>query len=64
MNSVTDPWVAHYERLMDILKKAAVSIELSPRAQKKVLLWHKEQITKKELREALILFKEVFPEEF
>ena len=64
MSAVIDPWVVHYERLMDILSKAAVSKDIQPRIQRKILLWHKDQITKKELREALNLFSIVFKEDF
>ena len=63
MNSVTDPWVAHYERLMEILNLASVSKDLTPRAQRKILLIHRKQITHEELREALSLFNEVFKED-
>jgi len=60
MNSVTDPWVVHYERLMDILTKAGVSRDLPPRIQRKILIMHMGTISNKELKEALSLFKVVY----
>jgi len=63
MNSVIDPWVAHYERLMDILSRAGVSKDLTPRSQRKILITHKGEITDEELREALLLFNEVYKKE-
>ena len=63
MNSVTDPWVVHYERLMDILNRAGVSRDMGPKVQRKILIMHRNAITREELKEALSLFPQVFGEE-
>lgn len=60
MNSVTDPWASQYERLMDILKSAEVSKDLSPRVQKKILVLHKSLISQAEFEEAISLFKYLY----
>jgi len=63
MKSITDPWVVHYERLMDILNLAGVARDIPSKTQRKILITHRDAITDNELNEALSLFKTVYGEE-
>jgi len=55
-----DQWVISYERLRDILYRAGVSMDLSVKQRRKMLLNHRESITTDEFQEALKLFEYLY----
>lgn len=60
METVTDPWVSQYERLMKIIKKLNISEDLSPRIQKKQLILNRCLLSKQDFVDAISLFKYLY----
>lgn len=63
MQSITDPWVVQYERLMDILHEAAVSSDLPPRTMRKIFILHRGSISEELFQEGIRLFKSVYKDQ-
>ncbi len=63
MQTLIDPWVVQYERLMEILKEAAVSTDLSPRIMKKIFVYHRRVINDELYEEGIRLFNYVYKDE-